>query len=270
MRPTAPLRRALVIARYGLVSTFRSRLFAAFLVACLVPSLGVLAAVYMRHNVALVDQVADIAAGTALDLDAWLLEALVGIAQTVTFLIVLIVGPGLVAPDLANNAMPLYRSRRVAKHDYILGKLLVLLGLAVAVGVLPGLLSFVANAGYAEDAWGSGGRLAAAFATALLVWTLCLSLVALAVSAWVKWRPAATLGLLGLYMVAALLGAVLDSVFGGVAGSLFDLGRAVQTLSVALADVGEPAMPVGLACAVAAAVAAIATGALWYRVGAGA
>ena len=268
MTRTTPSRRALVIARYGLAATLRSRLLVAFLAACLMPSLGLLAAVYLRHNIAFVDQVADIAAVAALDLDAWLFESLLGIARAVTFLIVLIVGPGLVAPDLANNAMPLYWSRPVAKHDYVAGKLLVLLGLAMTVGVLPGLLLIGANAAYAGDAWGSGGRLAIAFAAALLVWALCLSLVALAISAWVKWRPAATLGLLGLYVVAALLGGVLDSVFGGLSGSLFDLGRAVQTISAVLAGVGEPAMPMGFACAVVVVVATLATMALWHRIGA--
>ena len=43
---------AYVIARFALAATMRSRLFVAFLVACLVPSLVLLVAVYLRYNVA--------------------------------------------------------------------------------------------------------------------------------------------------------------------------------------------------------------------------
>ena len=261
------MNRIVVIARYGLASTLRSRLFLAFLAACLVPSVGLLVAAYLRHNLSIVDEMADIAVGAVLDLDVWLFEAAVGVAQVVTFLIVLIVGPGLVAPDLANNAMPLYLSRPVAKRDYVLGKLLVLLGLSVAVGVLPGLLSIVVHAGYGADVWGSGGRLAFAFVVALFAWTLCLSLLALAVSAWVKQRPAATLGLLGLYVVGSLLGGVLDSAFGGLAGSLLNLDRAVQAIAAALSGVGEPMMPAAFGWGAVIVVATLATAALWHRIG---
>ena len=243
----------------------RSRLFVAFLVACLVPSLVLLVAVYLRYNVAAIED-AGTAIGSVVDLDAWLFETALDIAQVVTFLVVLVVGPGLVAPDLANHAMPLYLSRPVPRRSYVAGKLLVLVGLCVGVGLCPGLILIVVNAGYGGDVdWLAAARLALAFTAGLLAWTLCLSILALAISAWVKWRPAATLGLLGAYVVTTTLGDVLQSALGGRAASFLDLADAVHGISATLSGIGEPAMPVALAGLVVAGVVALATWALALR-----
>lgn len=256
---------AYVIARFALAATMRSRLFVAFLVACLVPSLVLLVAVYLRHNVAAIED-AETAIASVVDLDAWLFETALDIAQVVTFLVVLVVGPGLVAPDLANNAMPLYLSRPVPRRSYVAGKLLVLVGLCVAVGLCPGLVLIVVNAGYGGEVdWLGAARLASAFAAGLLAWTLSLAMLALAISAWVKWRPAATLGLLGAYIVTTTLGDVLESALGGRTASYLDLADAVQGISATLSGIGEPAMPVALAGLVVAGVVALATWALALR-----
>ena len=256
---------AYVIARYALAATMRSRLFVAFLVACLVPSLVLLVAVYLRYNVTAIEE-AGSAIGNVLDLDAWLFGIVLDIAQAVTFLVVLVVGPNLVAPDLANNAMPLYLSRPVARRSYVAGKLLVLLGLCVVVGLVPGLVLIVVNAGYGgEVAWLGTARSAAAFTIGLLAWTVCLSLLALAISAWVKWRPAATLGLLGAYIVTTTLGDVLQPVFGGWSASVLDLADAVEAVSATVSGIGEPSMPAMIAAAVVVGVATLAAWALVSR-----
>ena len=40
-------------------------------------------------------------------------------------------GPGLVAPDLANNALPLYFSRPLTRWSYALARLTVIIGMVV-------------------------------------------------------------------------------------------------------------------------------------------
>jgi ABC-2 type transport system permease protein len=42
------------------------------------------------------------------------------------FFVAVIVGPSLIAADLANGALPLYLGRPVDRRDYVLGKLAVL------------------------------------------------------------------------------------------------------------------------------------------------
>ncbi len=258
-------RRYLVIARYVLASALRSRLFVAFLLACLVPSLVLLVGIYLRYQVTALEQVGS-AVDSVLDLDAWLVVAATKTSLVVSFLVVLVVGPGLVAPDLANNAMPLYLSRPVAKTDYVVGKLLVLTGLASAVSWVPGWILIGVNGYYAGDSWFGALRPAGALAAASLVWTLCLGMVALAISAWVKWRPAATLGLLGVYVVSAAAGGVLQTVFGGWSGSLLNLSDAIDSIAVGLAGTDRHPLPLAAAWGVIAGVTALAAAALFYRI----
>src|SRR4026208_1931653 len=75
-------------------------------------------------------------------------------------------GPSLVAPDLSNNALPLYFSRPLTRWSYALARLTVIIGMLSVVTWIPGLLLFglqVALAGgwgFVAD-WTLGAGLAA-------------------------------------------------------------------------------------------------------------
>ena len=51
-------------------------------------------------------------------------------------------GPGLIAPDLANNALPLYFSRPLSRTEYALGRLTTLFGMLSLITWVPGLFLF--------------------------------------------------------------------------------------------------------------------------------
>src|SRR6476619_6180708 len=94
-------------------------------------------------------------------------------------------GPGLVAPDLANNALPLYFSRPLARLTVIVGMLSV-------VTWIPGLLLFALQVGLAGGWWFlANWTLGVAVVVGFLLWLLVLGLVAMASSAYVKWRVVA-------------------------------------------------------------------------------
>ena len=57
------------------------------------------------------------------------------------------------APDLTNNALPLYFSRPLSRFDYVLARLLVLVGLLSLVTWVPGLLLFAMQSGMAGWSW---------------------------------------------------------------------------------------------------------------------
>ena len=76
-------------------------------------------------------------------------------------------GPGLIAPDLANNALPLYFSRPLTRWSYGLARLTVLVGMLSFVTWIPGLLLFgcrwdwpaaggSGRTGRSVQAWSSG------------------------------------------------------------------------------------------------------------------
>lgn len=266
---------ALVIARYALAGLCASRLFVAFLVVCGLPGLVLLFAVFVRHNTTGSEELEFLQAllSQFAPLDIWMIDAARQPSLVAAFLVVLVAGPALVAPDVRGDAMPLYLSRPLGKLDYVVGKLLPLLVLAMAVGWLPGVLVFVAQSCFLGLDWTlEHARFPFALGAACLVWTACLGTIALAISAWVKWRPAATLGFLCVYYVTTQVGGVLVGATGAEwVGSLLNLSDAIDTVDSwlhggsSLDDAARP-MPVPAAWCVLAASGALAVLVLLRRV----
>jgi ABC-2 type transport system permease protein len=113
-------------------------------------------------------------------------------------------GPSLIAPDLANGALPLYFSRPMSRAEYVLARLLVLLGVLSPVTWIPGLLLFLMQSGMAGWSWfADNWYLGAAIFFGFLLWILLVSLVAMASSAYVRWRIVAGGLVLGVFFVLA-------------------------------------------------------------------
>lgn len=266
-------RKPLVIARYALERLFDSRLFVAFFLLCCTPSLGLAGIVYAYANAELIAPVVPIRE-IAAQQDTWLLTAALAISTWVSFLVVLVVGPALIAPDLANNAMPLYLCRGLSKRDYVLGKLIAVVLVAGAATWMPGTLLVLLSAETAlHQSLLAGGPFALALAATTLAWTGCLTMIAFALSAWVKTRPAATLGFLGLFVVADVSGDVLGAIFGGWAGRALDLTEAIDVVGRTLygmpAAPEQPALPAWAAWAALLLGTGAATAALGRRLRAG-
>ena len=270
--PLTPVgRRPVAIARYALKRLFESRLFVAFFVACYIPSLALLAMVYGYYNAELVASFVTIPDELSTRVEDWLLARTLSVSIWITFLVVLVAGPALIAPDLANNAMPLYLCRGLRKREYVFGKLLALFGGAGAVTWVPGVLVVLLHGQYLpEQAFWIDIRLALALIATSLVWTGCLAMIAVAISAWVKNRPAATLGFLGLFVVAELTGDVLERIFGGWVGSAFDLTDAILVAGRTLYGLPvDSMMPAWVAWAVLLLSTVVAAAALAPRIRAG-
>ncbi|MES1211479.1 MAG: ABC-2 transporter permease, partial [Acidobacteriota bacterium] len=142
-----------------------------------------------------------------------------GIQGFLCFVVAFFVAPALVAPDLRNNGLPLYLSRPFSRTEYVLGKMSVLVILLSAITWVPGMLLLLLQ-GYLEGAgWlARNWRLGFAVFVGSWVWILYLSLFALAISAWMKWKPVARIGMALLFFVllgfgAALFG-ILDTTWG--------------------------------------------------------
>lgn len=129
-------------------------------------------------------------------------------------------GPGLVAPDLSNNALPLYFSRPQSRADYVLARLVTLLGLLTLVTVVPGLLLVGLQTGMKGFAWlTENWSVALAVPAGMLLWSLLVSLVALASSAWVKWRIIAGGLVLAFFFVLAGAGELVNAIFRDESGT---------------------------------------------------
>lgn len=158
-----------------------------------------------------------------LSIDGRFFEVFMNAQAAFAMILAAIVGPGLIAPDLANNALPLYFSRPLTRQDYILSRLIVLLGMLSLVTLVPGLLLFVMQVGLAGwewlcdhwiYAWGVFGGFA--------LWVVLVSLVAMACSAYVKWRVIAGALVLGFFTVLSGAASMINAVFR------VDWGRAIN------------------------------------------
>jgi ABC-2 type transport system permease protein len=147
-------------------------------------------------------------------------------------------GPGLLAPDLANNALPLYFSRPLTRWSYALARLTVLVGMLSIVTWIPGLLLFGLQVGLAGGWWfWANWALGAGMVAGFLLWLLLLGLVAMASSAYVKWRVVAAAVSLGFFFILSGVAEMIDNVFRVKWGHVIDPAWAVNQVWSALLGV---------------------------------
>jgi len=100
---------------------------------------------------------------------------------------------------------------------------------------IPGLLLFLLQ-GYLEgwDWMSEHSRLASGIFFGAWVWILLLSLMALALSAWVKWKPAAGALMFGVFFVAAGFGVAVNGVQRTKWGHLLNISHLIGSVWVEL------------------------------------
>lgn len=171
-------------------------------------------------------------------------------------------GPSLIAPDLANNALPLYFSRPMSRADYVLARMLVLLGLLSPVTWVPGVLLFGMQTGMAGWDWFQlNWKIGLGILGGFLLWITFVSMVAMASSAYVKWRIVAGGLVLAFFFVLAGAGAMIDNILRVEWGSLLNPTLAVNKIWRWL--LGAEALPGPEAYEHAIALAVMAAGLLW-------
>lgn len=242
--PLTPLaRRFLVIARYALADAFSSRLFTAFYVVCLLPSVASLLLVYAAHNLPLLEQ-AGVTRSFLAQLTLPFFQTLFSWQATLAFLLVVIVSPSLVAADVADDALPLYLARPITRRDYVLGKMTVLFLLLSPPTWIAGLAVFALQGSLEGGGWWLASyRIGLAYLVGHLSWIVTVSLLSLAVSAWVRHKHAARAVLVGVFFVLGAFAQIVNGVTSSSIGDLFNLGRALVGVVAHL--FGKPA-PGGL------------------------
>jgi ABC-2 type transport system permease protein len=222
---TAERWRFLVLPRYGLLELFESRALTAFFVLCFVPFLIEASAVYVSHSAAAraLLQLSPAAAG---DLEVARPEFFMGtliFQGALAFLLTAWVAPVLVSPDLVNGALPLFLSRPFSRAEYVLGKASVLALLLSLITWVPGLVLFALEAGLTEG-WGMGHlRIVGALFAGAWVWILVLTLVGLALSAWIRWRIVASGALAGVFFMGSAFGEMWKEILGNPWGRVTNL-----------------------------------------------
>jgi ABC-2 type transport system permease protein len=214
--------RFLVLPRYGLLELFESRLLTVFCVLCFVPILIAASAIYIAYSPA-ARALLEMSSAPDFVRKPDFFFATLTFQGGLAFLLTAWVAPVLVSPDLVNGALPLYLSRPLTRAEYVLGKATVLLTLLSAITWVPVLVLFTLEAGLAEG-WGTANvRIAAAVFAGSWVWILVLTLLGLAISAWIRWRVVASGALSGVFFMGAAFGEMWREVLHGPWGRLANL-----------------------------------------------
>ena len=210
---TASWSRFLVIPRYAFEDLHRSRFLTLFYIASFVYPLICALIIYVQHNISALNLVGMPGANRLISINVTFFMSLLGWQSMLALFLASFIGPGQVSPDLSNNALSLYLARPFSRVEYVLGKMSVLVILLSLMTWVPGLLLFLLQ-GYLEGwKWmADNARLAYAIFIGSWIWIFLLSLLALALSAWVKWKPAAGALMFGVFFVTSSFGAVINAV----------------------------------------------------------
>src|SRR5947208_5256942 len=229
---TSEWSRFAIIPRYAYRGLFRSKIMTAFFVICFIPPLVFLFLIYLANNIGSFAKVFGVTGATSpFAVDGEFFATYLGIQAGLSFVLTAFVGPGLISGDLANRALPLYLSRPFTRAEYVIGKMSVLLMLLSLITWVPGLILFGAQGVMGGREWlGHNVWVAWAVFAGSWIWILVISLLALALSAWVKWRIAAGALLLAVFFVAAGFGEAINAVLDVHWGKLINLMYLLETI----------------------------------------
>ena len=232
----------LTLTRLGLAEIFSSKLILILFVASCLPFLVFASIIYGLNST----EVLKLLSGSDVDeairalegrLFFWFLVA----QSMLAFVVASFAGPNLVGPDIVHGAMPLYLSRPISRADYVFGKLGVLLVLLSAITWVPGLLLAGLQASLAADGWlAAHWQIPVALFFGSWIWILMLSLLALAISAWIRWRPLATSALFIVIVVGSAFGAVVNETLDTHWGKLLMLVEMATTIWLKLFGTTTP------------------------------
>lgn len=224
-RLTERWRRWSVLTRYALRDLFASRFFLGFFLACWVPVLFFSAYVFTVNSEVVRSLLSVLSRSLHFRVDASFFLRAIQTQDFFAFLLATWAGPTLVAGDLTNGALPLFLSRPFRRGEYLWGKFAVLGVLLSSITWIATLALFFLEAGLSPEPWlGAHRWLLGPIVWCPVVWIVLLGMVALAASAWVRWRMVAMGAIFGLFLIPAGLGDALNAILGTRWGELLNLG----------------------------------------------
>jgi ABC-2 type transport system permease protein len=240
--------RFLVLPRHAWRSLAGSRLLVGFFVFCFVAPLVAAGIIYLFNNPLAQSLLGmDRGLGGLLAIDGNFFFRLLTVQGSLAFVLTAWVGPGLVTPDLGNGALPLYLCRPFSRGEYVLGRFATLFLLLSAITWVPDLLLFGLQAGLAAPAaagapgwWRGHLFIPGALIAGASLFNAVMALLALALSAYVRWRIVATGLFAASFFVSHGFGHALNQVLRTYWGNVLDLTYVVTTIWRDLFDVAQP------------------------------
>jgi ABC-2 type transport system permease protein len=220
--------RSLVLFRYSRKQLFRSKLQTAFFVLCFFYPLASLILIYLAHNLSFL---ARLEANQSISIDNKFFFFFINVQGVLAFVLTAFTGPSLISPDIANGALPLYFCRPFSRAEYVIGKASVLVILLSQITWIPGLVLFAVQSSLAGVQWARDHLwIAGSLIVSSLIWIAILSLLAMALSAWVKWRIVAGALLLAVLFFGAGFAEAINAVMRTQSGHFINLVFLMKTI----------------------------------------
>ena len=238
---TARWSRLLVIPRFAFEDLHRRRFLSIFFLATFLYPLICAVIIYIQHNASALSLINARGAQRLISINVVFFLSLLGWQSMMGLFLAAFVGPGQVSPDLINNALSLYLARPFSRAEYVISKMSVLAILLSLMTWVPGLLLFGLESYLEGWDWAvDHARIASGLFFGACLWILILALLALALSAWVKWRAVAGGLMFGLFFVFSAFGAVINAVVSTTWGHLFNVSFLVGSVWVWLFEGNNP------------------------------
>jgi ABC-type transport system involved in multi-copper enzyme maturation permease subunit len=214
--------RPLVLARYALNEAWSSKITIGLFVLSLLPCLVDLVIIYVADNP--MARALIMRGGPALDIDRSFFLHVLETQCWFALVLAAWIAPRLVSFDLGDNALPILLSHPISRFGYLLGKFLALALSLSYVTWIPCLILFLYQCYASPQPWGIANlSLALGILLGAAVWVVLLSMVGLAVSAWVKWRVIATGAIFAVVFVPAGVGGIASAILRTRWGLLLNL-----------------------------------------------
>ena len=240
---TGSAARLLVMPRFAWARILSHRFVVVLMMASLFWPLACIAFIYVSNHADTLLGGMNIGGGMTkmLRINGQFFSVFMGVQVVFGMILAAVAGPGLIAPDLANNGLPLYFARPLSRWTYILSRMIVLMGLLSLVTLIPGLLVFGMQVSMAGTTWlAANWTLGAGMILGFLFWMVMVSLVALTASAYVKWRVVAGALVLAFFFVTAGAATIINQVLLVQWGSLLNPGYAMGFVWAELLGLDPP------------------------------
>jgi ABC-type transport system involved in multi-copper enzyme maturation permease subunit len=218
-----PLRARIgVVARYAWDEAWSSRVTPGLLVLTMLPAIVYMVGIYLANNS--LARTLIMHGNNAVAINAAYFYRVLQTQCWLALVMTAWIAPRLVSFDLADNALPIILSHPISRFGYLLGKFITLFESLSLVTWIPCLFLFAYQGYSAPTPWMFANlQIAVGLLAGSLVWIVLLSIVGLALSAWVRWRVLATGIIFAAVFVPAGLGGIITAILRTKWGFLLNL-----------------------------------------------
>jgi ABC-2 type transport system permease protein len=225
-----------ILSRYAMRGIFKSRILTGLYVISLLYPIVLIALMYLNHNAKILSLI-KFDRDHLFDVGGSFFFVLMTVQSSIAFLVTAFIGPNMIAPDLANGGLPLYFCRPLSRVEYVLGKALPIAVLLSFITWVPGLIVFCVEWSLSGTAWAWNNiNLAGGVVLGSFLWITVLSMLALALSAWVRWKLVAGALILAVMFLSSGFATAIWAVMRTQAGRYIDPAFLVTLIYARLFD----------------------------------